>query len=132
MSFFLLKISNKMCYVPYLILYQWKKCQCHIFSFSRYQTKCVIKFFFRQLMRSQTLWFIFEQPLKQWLTGRKREEDGNTKIWISREQKELFRWNKKHFWKFLKSYHLKKNKNLLKEYCNKTLSIFWKSPYSKN
>ena len=28
---------------------------------------------------------------------RKREEDRNTKIWISRERKELFRWNKKHF-----------------------------------
>ena len=26
-----------------------------------------------------------------------REEDGNTKLWMSREQKELFRWNKKHF-----------------------------------
>ena len=25
----------------------------------------------------------------------KRGEDGNAKIWISREQKELFRWNKK-------------------------------------
>ena len=27
----------------------------------------------------------------------KREEDKNTKIWISLEQKELFRWNKNHF-----------------------------------
>ena len=27
----------------------------------------------------------------------KRGEDRNTKIWISPEQKELFRWNKKHF-----------------------------------
>ena len=26
----------------------------------------------------------------------KRGEDKNTKIWISREQKELFWWNKKH------------------------------------
>ena len=24
-------------------------------------------------------------------------EDENTQIWISRERKELFRWNKKHF-----------------------------------
>ena len=29
----------------------------------------------------------------------KRGEDGNTKIWISQEQKELFSWNKKHFFK---------------------------------
>ena len=35
------------------------------------------------------------QALKEWLTGRKRGEDGNTKIWISWEQKEFFRWNKK-------------------------------------
>ena len=27
----------------------------------------------------------------------KRGEDENIKIWISREQKEFFRWNKKHF-----------------------------------
>ena len=36
-------------------------------------------------------------PLKQWPTGKERGEDGNAKIWISREQKELFRWNKKVF-----------------------------------
>ena len=63
----------------------------YLFSFSRYQTKCVIKFLFRQLMTSQTLRFIFHQPLKQWLTGRKRGEGGKTKILISREQKDLFR-----------------------------------------
>ena len=52
----------------------------HLISFSRYQTKCVIKFLFRQLMMSQTIKFMLDQPLKQWLTGRKREEDANTKI----------------------------------------------------
>ena len=31
------------------------------------------------------------QPLKQWLTGKK---EGNTKLWISPERKELFRWKK--------------------------------------
>ena len=50
-----------------------------LISFSRYQTKCVIKFLFRQLMTSQTLRFFLDQPLKQWLTGRKRGEDENTK-----------------------------------------------------
>ena len=33
-----------------------------------------------QLITSQTLTSIFKQPLKQWLTGAKRREDGNTKI----------------------------------------------------
>ena len=36
-----------------------------------------------------------DQALKQWLTGRKRGEGGNTKNWISRERKELYKWNKK-------------------------------------
>ena len=49
-------------------------------------------------MMSVTLRFIFEQTLKQWLTGRKRDEERNKIFWISRERKEVFRWNKKtHF-----------------------------------
>ena len=52
----------------------------YLFSFLRYQKKCIIKFLFRQLMMSQTFRFIFNQPLKQWLTGRKRGKDGNAKI----------------------------------------------------
>ena len=68
----------------------------HLISFSWYQTKCVIKSLFRQVMTSQTLRFFLNQPLKQWLTGKKRGEDENTKIWISQERKELFRWNQKH------------------------------------
>ena len=38
----------------------------------------------------QTLRYIFNHPLKQWPSGRKRGEDGNTKILLSRERKELF------------------------------------------
>ena len=52
----------------------------YLFSFPRYQTKCVIKFLFSQLMMSQTIRFMLLQPLKQLLTGRKRGEDGNAKI----------------------------------------------------
>ena len=48
-------------------------------------------------MISKTLRFFFNQPLKQWLTVKKRREDENTKTLISQEQKELFRLNKKHF-----------------------------------
>ena len=50
----------------------------HLISISRYQTKCVIKFLFRQLMKSQILRFFSDQPVKQWLAGKKREEDKNT------------------------------------------------------
>ena len=69
----------------------------HLIFFPRYQTKCVIKFLFWQMMTSYTLGFLLNRTLMQWLTGKKREEEENTKIWISREQKELFIWNKKHF-----------------------------------
>ena len=62
----------------------------YLFSFPRYQTKCVIKFLFRQLMMSQTIRFMLDQPLNQWLTWRKRGEDGNTKTRISREWKKSF------------------------------------------
>ena len=68
----------------------------YLFALSRYQTKCVIEFLFRQLMTSWTLRFISDHLLKQWPTGGKRGKDRSKKNWISRERKEFFRWNKKH------------------------------------
>ena len=50
----------------------------YLFSFPRYQTKCIIKFLFSQLIMSQTIRFMLGQHLKQWLTGRKRGEDGKS------------------------------------------------------
>ena len=67
-----------------------KASMSHLISFSRYQTKCVIEFIFRQLMTPQTLRRFLVQPLKQWLTGRKRGKDENTKTLLSPEGKELF------------------------------------------
>ena len=43
----------------------------HFVSFSSYQTKCVIKLLFSQLMIPLTLRFIFIHPIKQWLTEKK-------------------------------------------------------------
>ena len=37
----------------------------YLFSFPKYQKKCVVKFLFRQLMMSQTVRFMLDQPLKQ-------------------------------------------------------------------
>ena len=51
-----------------------------------------------------------DQPLKQWVTGKKRGEDENTKIWISRERKELFRWNKNIFHSFWRAIIWRKKK----------------------
>ena len=84
----------------------------YLFSFSRYQT--YLSDLFRQLMTFKLLRFIFDQTLKQWMTGGKREEDGNTKIWISPERKELFRWSQKHLPWFLKGHYLVRNKNWIK------------------
>ena len=50
----------------------------NLFSFSKYQAKGEL--LFSQLMTSRTLRFIFNHPLKQWPTGRKRGKDRNTKI----------------------------------------------------
>ena len=41
------------------------------------------------------------------------DQNVETKIQISREWKELLRWNKKHFSSFLKSFNWSKQKNLL-------------------
>ena len=49
----------------------------YIFSFSKYQTKRVIKFLFRRLLTLQSLRFIFSYPLRQWLT---RKKEGKTEI----------------------------------------------------
>ena len=60
--------------VPYLVA------MSHLISFSRYQTKYVIKFLFRQVMNSKILRSFLDQSLRQWLTGKIRGEDENTKI----------------------------------------------------
>ena len=93
-AYFLYDFSEKMCFIWYSI---YEPSMSYLFSFSRYQRKCVIELLIRQLMISWTLRFIFDHPLKQWLTGRKSRKDRNTKNLISWEQKELFRWNKMHF-----------------------------------
>ena len=49
---------------------------------------------------SYTLRLILDQPLKQWLTGRKREEDGNTKIRILENEKRFLDETKNIFHSF--------------------------------
>ena len=50
--------------------------------------------------------------------GRKKK----TKIWISWERSELFRWNKKQYLQFLKSHHLVKKQKFDKNYWTWALS----------
>ena len=75
----------------------------HLISFSRYQTKCVIKFLFRQLMTSLTLRFIFDQPLKQWLTGEKQGKMEKQKLEYLKNEKSFLDETKIIF-QFLKGY----------------------------
>ena len=91
----------------------------YLFSFSRYQAKCVIKLLFKQLMTSSTLRFFLDQPPKQWPTGRKRREDGNTK-YLDKE-KSFLDEIKSIFHSFLLGYRLVKNKNLIKNSGHKLL-----------
>ena len=51
------------------------------------------KWKFDKKLWTQVLRFILDHPINQWLAGIKSGEDGHTKIWISWEWKELFRWN---------------------------------------
>ena len=62
----------------------------YLFSFSRYQTKCVIKFLFSQL-NVINFKIYFQTASKAMADREKKREDRNIKNCISREQKELFR-----------------------------------------
>ena len=57
-----------------------------LISFPRYQTM----FFNFCLVNWLRQSFIFNHLLEQWLTGGSRGEEGNTKTWISWEQKTLY------------------------------------------
>ena len=51
----------------------------YLFSFSRYQTKCVVKFLSRQLMTSYTLRFILGHHLSN---GRQAEKEERMEVQI--------------------------------------------------
>ena len=105
----------------------------YLYSFTRYQTKCVIKFLFRQLMTSQTLRFIFDQPLKQWLTGRKRWADRNTKSEYLQNKKSFLDEIKNIFHKFWRAI-IWWDRNLTKKvdtsFKSNNLTISWRWPLS--
>ena len=65
----------------------------HLISFSSYQTKCVIKFLF-------SLRFFLDQPLKQWLTGKKEGKTKMQKINYLRNEKRFLDETKNIFHSF--------------------------------
>ena len=83
--------------VPYLILYQWTRFQCHILFLSQSIKQNVLLSSYLDKRYVINFKIFLESTLKQWLKGKKRGDDKNTKILISGERKELFRWNKKTF-----------------------------------
>ena len=86
----------------------------YLFSFSGYQTKCVIEFLFRQLMTSWTLSFIFDHHRKQWPTRIKRGKDRNTKNEYLENKKRFLDEIKNIFHSFWMAMIWWKNKNLMK------------------
>ena len=101
--------------VPFLISYQWTKFQCHTFFLSQDFKQNVLRSSYLDSWWHHNFNIYLGSSSKAMAAGRKSGEDGNTKNWISCERKELFRWNKKYLSKFLKGYHLVKNKSLLKK-----------------
>ena len=86
----------------------------YLFSFSGCQTKCVIVFLFTQLMTSWTLRFIFDHPVKQWLTGRKRGKREIQKIKYLENEKSFLDEIKSIFHSFWRAIIWWKNKNMMK------------------
>ena len=74
-AYFLHDFLTKMFPIQYGI--NWQSSMSYLFSFSIYQTKCIIKFLFRQFLTSRILTFIFDYLPSQWLTGKK---EGKTEI----------------------------------------------------
>ena len=86
--------TSYLCTFTVWFFYQWTKFRCHIIFPSEDIKQNVLSSSSLgcswRHMTSQTLKFIFEQLLKKWLAGRKNRGK-NTKILISREQKELLK-----------------------------------------
>ena len=83
--------------VPYLILYQWTKFQCHNLFLSQDIKQNVSLSSYSDICDVIDFKIFLESTSKAKVDRERRGEDRNTKIWISWERKELFRWNKRAF-----------------------------------
>ena len=77
---------------------------CSIKWFLSYSKTYICKF-----MQANSWYKLFHFHLFFWIWNRWKGRGKITKIWLSREWKELFRWNKKDFSQFLKGVHWVKN-----------------------
>ena len=84
--------------IPYLILYQWLKFQCHtLFPSQDIKQNVLWSSYLNSWWRHKNYFGSSPQAMAD---REKRGESGNTKNWISRERKEIFRWNKNIFHSF--------------------------------
>ena len=109
----------------------------YLFSYSKYQTECAIKFLLRQLMTLYTLRFIFDCHLKQWPTWRKRGDEGSAiKLEYLKNEKCFLNAIKSIFHSFQRAIMWWKNKKIPDtsfndfkiHFSNKLLSRAWKTP----
>ena len=71
----------------------WPIWWCNIKWFLSYSKNYICKFMHANSWHHK----LFHLHLSFWIWKLWKERGKITKIWISREQKDLFRWNKKHF-----------------------------------
>ena len=83
---------------------------CNIKCFLSYSKNYICKFTQANSWQHK----LFHSHWSFWIYELWKKRQKITKVWISRKRKELFRLNKIHFLKFLKGYHLGKNKHLIK------------------
>ena len=97
-----------------MILHLGTKFQCHTFFPSQDIKQNVLSSYLGNWWRHKLLRFIFDHPLKQWPTGRKRGKDGKRKIWYLENEKSFFDEIKSIFHSFWRVIIWWKNKNLIK------------------
>ena len=107
----LFRLQNKFRKIPLLVIYYVTKFDDVIKSGFWIIRKNYICKFMQANSWHHNL-FHYHLFFSAWQVWKGREKI--TKIWISRERKELFRWNKKHFSKFWRAIIWCKNKNLIK------------------
>ena len=116
-----------------LFLY-WKYSMSHLISFSRYQTKCLIKLLYKQLMTPKKFQIFLGSTSKAIADREKKREGKNMKNWISWERKELFRWNFEknftNFWRAIICWSFKFPKLTHPSTFSRVLSISWSYRYT--
>ena len=97
------RLPNKFRKIPLLVMYYLNKFD-DVKPILSYSKNYIYKFMQANLWHQK----LFHFHLFFWIWKVWKGREKITKIWISRERKELFRWNKKHFSWFLKGYRLVK------------------------